>query len=217
MSNEIVTTVVTPASTYDLTTLALAKVDLSIPVGDTTQDAFISAGITQVSKAIANECNRVFPVEVVKDIFYMDCVSRRSVLQLSRWPITTVASVTEDSGLTSQAILVANTNYVLRADNGQLLRIDSSNNGLLTTWSSSTVTVQYSAGFATIPDDLAMATLRAVTLRFASRGRDPMLIQRDQPSRGAERFWVGALRQDGGAFTPEIDAILNYYSMPIFA
>lgn len=159
MSNEVITTVLTAASTYDLTDIATAKLEL----GDTgtADDVFIARSISQVSKAAANYCNRVFPVETLTDLIYVDRnvlrTSDLTILQLSRCPLVRIASVIENAGLSDETTLVSGTDYQIKAEDGQLLRLDSTA-GCLMRWCARTVTVQYSAGYgaqvsqtATIP------------------------------------------------------------------
>lgn len=68
-----------------------------------------------------------------------------------------------------------------------------------------------------VPDDLADMCLRLVVARFKARGRDPMLMQRDTPDVGSERFWVGGTVGQDGPFTPEIVAALDTYRVPVLA
>src|SRR5579859_2080300 len=101
MSIEIITTVLLAAApqtagagAYDLVDLATALDELQVEPNDVKNLPFLKRAITQVSAAIANHCNRVFPVETVKDV----CYPERDAypwqvpggvwpLQVSRWPI----------------------------------------------------------------------------------------------------------------------------------
>jgi hypothetical protein len=106
MSVETITTVLVaatasaPASPGDLTDLATAKDELSIATADTSKDAFLSRGVTQASAAIASFCNRVFPVELVQDLLYIQqdpypyqVPGGVFPLLLSRWPLVDAAPV----------------------------------------------------------------------------------------------------------------------------
>jgi hypothetical protein len=68
-----------------------------------------------------------------------------------------------------------------------------------------------------VPDDLADICLRLVVARFKSRGRDPMLMQRDTPELGTERFWVGTSPKQDGPFPPDITSALDTYRVPVLA
>lgn len=144
-------TVVTPAVTYDLTTLAVAKDELSIKTSDSTYDQFLKRAITQASKSIANYCNRVFQVETISDVFQLqnDAHLRNfprnaKLLQLSRWPLVGLTSVTEDS-----TVLVEGVDFRADYDTGQIYRLDSDSD-LAVGWPSKTVVVVYSGGYAAI-------------------------------------------------------------------
>lgn len=149
MTLDVVTTVITPAASYDLTDLPTIKDELSIAAASTQDDNWLKRGNTQASKAIANYCNRVLPSETVSDLIYLGRNRRLTIdgktLQLTRWPVISIASVIEDAGLTSQTSLVLNTDYVLNAVNGQLVRLDLY--GLPRQWTAKTVTAQYTAGY----------------------------------------------------------------------
>ena len=97
MALRIVTTVLVPATSYDLTTLATIKDDLAIPAADTSSDATLARFITEQSALVAQYCNRVFPVETVRDTFFLDrdpypyqVTGMLSELQLTRWPVVAV-------------------------------------------------------------------------------------------------------------------------------
>ena len=72
MSVRIISTVLTAASSYDLTTLANIKDDLAIPSTDTSSDATLARFITEQSALVAQYCNRVFPIETIQDVIYPD-------------------------------------------------------------------------------------------------------------------------------------------------
>ena len=90
----IAATATSPAGPYDLTDVVTAHDELSIPTTDTSNDTSFQRWITEISTAIANYCNRVFPVEAVQDAIYIqqDAYPWQTPggiypLQLSRWPI----------------------------------------------------------------------------------------------------------------------------------
>lgn len=67
------------------------------------------------------------------------------------------------------------------------------------------------------PEDLQEACLRLVTARFRAKGRDPALVQREQPGIGVERFWFGGVPGQTGTFPPDIEAALDNYHVPVVA
>src|SRR4051812_41668403 len=97
MMNPILT-VTTAADSYDLTSLANVKAELSITDG--TSDTLLRRYISGASLAASHYCNRVFAVETVTERFLAGhrC-GYLGPLQLARWPLITVTSVTEDDEL----------------------------------------------------------------------------------------------------------------------
>ena len=220
MALRIVSTVLTPASSYDLTTLATIKDDLAIPAADTTSDATLARFITEQSALVAQYCNRVFPVETIRDTFFLDrdpypyqVAGLQSELQLSRWPVLAVSSVVETVALGQTNVLTEGTEYIADRANGWLTRLDP-NTGTPTGWSPNQYTVQYQAGLNSPPPDLEMAVLRLVTARFKARGRDPYLRSQGEPGVGQEQYWVGAMPGQTGPFPPDISAVLEKYRVP---
>jgi hypothetical protein len=67
------------------------------------------------------------------------------------------------------------------------------------------------------PSDLEEATLRLVTARFRSKGRDPTLTMRETPGVGIERFWFGGAPGQKGAFPPDVQSLLSHYHTPVMA
>src|ERR1700682_4613996 len=138
-------TVTIAATSYDLTELSDVKEELG--VNDGASDVVLARYISGASQAAMQYCNRVFAVETVSEKFLAAHAGRLfcggvKPLQLTRWPIITVTSVTEDS-----VLLVENTDYLVDKANGQLTRLDSS--GYPRVWSPLTLVVVYSAGYAT--------------------------------------------------------------------
>ncbi|MDE1901018.1 MAG: hypothetical protein KGI37_05150 [Alphaproteobacteria bacterium] len=226
MAVRIVTTVLTPASSYDLTTLANIKDDLAIPSTDTSSDATLARFITEQSALVAQYCNRAFPIETVQDVIYPDrdpypyqVTGMLSELQLSRWPIVSVTSVTDTVAVGVTNALTEGTDFIVDTADGWLTKIDP-NTGYPTGWSPDQYTVRYQAGYfeagsGTPPADLEMAVLRLVTARFKARGRDPFLRSQGEPGVGNEQYWIGALPGQTGPFPPDIAAVLEKYRVPL--
>lgn len=298
MAIAIITTVLSPAAAgdddagpYDLTDLATVRDELSIADGDSTNDAWLERAISQASIAIKNFCKRVFQVEGVQDLVYIEqdaypwqLPGGIFPLQLSRWPllpsetvfeflgdtsigsavvqnvtqIDTVlkgtpvsgagipagakidsidraaGSITLDQAATAGAtqetlsagfvvvqnvqpgeicVLVEDRDYRIDADKGWLIRINRFT-GQAERWPAMPVTVQYSAGYATIPDDLVDAVLRQITGRFKAKGRDPMLKSQDQPGLGIQQYWIGSPPGAYGALAPEVVQMVEHYRVP---
>jgi hypothetical protein len=41
------------------------------------------------------------------------------------------------------------------------------------------------------------------------------LVERNQPTLGSERYWVGGLPGQRGAFSPEIASLLDSFRVPV--
>jgi len=152
MSTEVVTTILAPAASYDLTTLAIAKSELGITA--TTDDAWISRVISQISKTVMNATNRVFAPEHIEDQFYI-ARTRNHVpaglwtIQLSRWPVISVTLVEQASyNAETVTVLVENADFQVNYETGTLVRLDSST-GRMMAWAALPLTVSYVAGFGT--------------------------------------------------------------------
>lgn len=78
-------------------------------------------------------------------------------------------------------------------------------------------TLAFTYATIAIPADLVEIVLRLVTGRFRAKGRDPALIQRDQPGLGTERWWFGPAPGQKGAFPPDIESALEHYRVPTLA
>lgn len=128
--------------------------------------------------------------------------------------LSTGVQVVQTLGVGQTQTLVYGTDFTTDPALGSLIRLDKFT-GVGVKWESIPVTVQYQAGYSPIPADLVDACLRLVTARFRARGRDPTLVQRDQPQTlGTERYWVGAAAGQNGAFPPEILGIIESYRVP---
>lgn len=128
--------------------------------------------------------------------------------------MNTGIQVIQTLGVGDTQTLVFGTDFTIDAEMGWLIRLDKFT-GVGVKWEAIPVTVQYQAGYSTIPADLVDACLRLVTARFRTRGRDPTLVQRDQTQTlGTERYWVGAAPGQGGAFPPEILGLIDSYRVP---
>lgn len=214
----VIATVTTPATSRDLTTLQTVKDTWAIT--GTADDSFLSRAISQCSAAIERYCNRVFIKETVSEDIFLERDSHAYMfpvgvapLQLSRWPVASVSSVTEDG-----AALTVNTDYKIAADRGQLIRLDSDGNP--TRWIAQKVVVEYSAGYVlasdatrTLPYDIEDACGRLVWGRYAERRRDPFVKEEVVEGVGRTVYWIPG--SDTGNFPPDIADILDNYRVPV--
>lgn len=225
----VAATAVAPAGPYDLIDLATVKDELDIAPDDSSQDGRLSRAISEESRAIAAYCNRVFVVETVQDLVYPErdaypyqVPGGVAPLQLSRWPVAPVPNgdvtsvvIADPPGTTTN--LVEGQDFVVDAAKGWLIRLNHYT-GYPTSWDPVMTTIVYPAGYAAIPSDLSGAALRMITARWKARGRDPLLMSRDQPGAlGNERYWVGGVPGVRGPFPQEIAAVLDLYRVPVTA
>jgi hypothetical protein len=201
----VISTVVTPANSYDLTTLAVVKDELSITSGDS--DPTLQRYLGWASAALSQACNQVFPVETVKDEVWPD--ARMDILQLSRFPLTSVTSIVEGGNA-----LVADTDFRADMAGGSVLRLDGSNN--LRCWPACPIVATFAAGFATIPGDIADAVTRMVRNRFRAKGRDTYLISENIPGVRDARWWI-ATGNEAGNMPPDIADLVENYRVPVIA
>ncbi len=209
-----ITTVVTPASSYALASLADVKTELGI--ADTSKDTLLTRYLNYASTTIAQFCNRAFVAETVKDEIWPDrewysfqVVGQVKDLQLSRWPVVSITEVLENG-----ETLVSGTDYRADNDNGILIRLDT--NGYPKPWLAWPLSVTYSAGFAIVPTDVQDATIRLVKARYLAQGRDPFLKSENIPGVRDVAYWV-ATGGDAGNMPPDVEDILENYRIPVVA
>lgn len=199
--NSIIT-VITGAESTDLTVLNTVKSELVITSND--EDAAIRSWITQASAAIAQYCNRVLAEEVLIEAFRMP--RAEMTLQLDRYPVTAIDSITEND----DDALDPDEDYEVNYDTGQVYRLSSD---VRIPWSASRISVRYTAGYELLgglPYEIERACILLVKqYRFAAR-RDPMIKSVDVYQVQRTDYWVGGV--PGGSDLPaEVEALINPY------
>jgi hypothetical protein len=294
MTVQLVTTVLVAPSSYLLVDLDTVKEELGIPDSDTSNDDWLTRVLGQVSRSIGSYCNRVFPIEQLQDVAFLQqdpypyqVPGGVIALQLARWPLAnlavlplaaaanggdttlnfgagtplaglvsgpaiaggTTATVAGNLATLSQPVtapmaagtpigfgisvvqtiagsfggpvttqaLSAGLDYQPDAKAGQLLRLNPFT-GVVVYWEALPTTVVYSAGYATIPEDVVVAALRWVSIRWweHKENRDPMLRSFDQPMVGTKTWWVGGPKMTG-TVPEEIAGLLSHYRTPVVA
>lgn len=194
-------TVTTAASSYDLTTLGTVKEELGT-VTDASDD-LLRRWIAEESANVSRYCNRVFARETVTEVFRFE--DEAEVLRLKRYPVESITSVEEWTGVTLDAAY-----YECDAASGLLYRTDGYYER--EEWESELVTVVYTGGYALLgdlPRPIESAVLRLITRRYTARGRDPYLRAMSAPGLGEQQFWIPA---DGGPeIPPDIAGMLASY------
>ena len=213
-----ITSVLEAADSYDLVTLDEVKDDLN--VATTTDDAYLQRRITELSSAAQQYMNRVLPIESVRDQFWAQrdpypwqLPGGNMPLQLSRWPIVSIASVVENG-----IALIEDEDYVVDAVRGQLTRMFSID-PYPTRWTTLPITVEYSAGFDPIPPEVSGAMSRGVKGQYLARTRDPAIKSQSAAGIYAASYTTGAGggAQGGGLFPPDVLAVFDNYRVPVIA
>ena len=135
-----------------------------------------------------------------------------NTLQLSRWPVVSVASVTETVAGVATA-LVAGTDYLLDAALGRLYRLDQ--NGAPKRWTVEPVAVVYQAGWAAVPLDIVSAVADLVKIKWLGQTRDPMIREENIAGVQQTSYWFGAGPSSTNGIPPNIADQLDNYRMPV--
>jgi hypothetical protein len=219
MGLEVISVVTTAAPSYDLVALADVHQYQGIPGSDTATDTFIAGAITRASTAIQTYCNRSFAVETITDTFLPERDSYPwqmpgsiKKLNLSRWPVTAITSVTSFADPNNPQTLTLGQDYLADNKLGQLIRLNP-NVKYPTLWEAAQIVAVYQAGYTTIPADIQDACLRMISSAMKGRGRDPMLKSITQAG-VTKDYWVDLGGRDGN-FPPEVAQILDAYRVPM--
>lgn len=148
-------TVITPAESHDLATLAAVKSALGIT--GSAEDMTLAPLISRASAAISTYCNRVLIKETVREAF-----RGSPMIMVSRYPAT-VTSITED-GTALNATL-----YEADSFTGIIDRLSGR-------WGRSVV-VTYDSGYISdhLPGEIVQALILTVAHWRSQAGRDPLL------------------------------------------
>jgi hypothetical protein len=203
-------TIDTPASSYDLTTVAIAKEELDI--GDAQYDGMLARWISETSILLAAACNRTFGLETVTEVFTSYRRPVRGPLRLSRYPVATLIAITDsaDTDLTAEFRLDAEGGLI----GGRVAPSDWFDRNFDQSWDWPFVdlSVHYSGGYdlpGSVPLPLQQACLTMLKHRWSARTRDPSLRAIDIPGVVSKTFWVSS-NADG--LPPEVQQLLDAYT-----
>jgi uncharacterized phiE125 gp8 family phage protein len=194
-------TIVTPATSYDLTVIETVRAELGITYR--SEDENLARWITQASNIVARYCNRVFARETIAETFRL--ATRESDLLLSRYPVQSITSVQENDET------LAATDYEVKLENGVLTRLRDDSPAC---WSLGKIVVTYTAGYPLLGDLPYGIERAAITLvkqyRFAN-ARDPQLRSENVDGIGSAGYFDG-LEADG--LSPEVRGLLAEHRKP---
>lgn len=189
--------VVTAATSRDLTSVATVKEELGLT--GAADQAVLQRYIQAASSQIVGWCKREFAAEPVTETWRLTDRDRRVLwgaaevlpLCLQRFPVSAVSSVTIDA-----VALVEDTDFEVDAEAGLLWRLDGTSTPSRRRWSSVTIVVTYTGGYALL-DDLPPAVQDAciglVKQRWFARKRDPSVRSEDVPGVRRVDYWVGSI------------------------
>jgi hypothetical protein len=151
---DISTTVLVPAESYDLCTLAEVKTMIGLDPTDTSEDALLAMWITQYSDIIATLCNRTFGYETVNETWRGDTKpydTDNARVFLTRYPVVAsdITSVTGPDGTDLSS------GFELESVSGKLQFFNVS-------WSEP-IRISYSGGYQ-LPDDAPPALKQALAM-----------------------------------------------------
>lgn len=206
---------VTTANSDPLLTTAEARA--AVGITDASRDADLTRLVARISAAIYRASKvRTDGVraptllsESVTETFRrttIEACDQKSLL-LSRRRISEIETITE--GTTE----LVDADFEYDAASGELFRLGSSD---VTSWPSGLITVEYIAGFTTIPDDLKLASETWLRALWRDAYDDPSTIQDpfekvvDIPGVRRVERWVNAMNttEDMTLIPPEVKSIL---------
>lgn len=199
-----VTVAASGATAFDLTTIADVKADLGI--ADVASDALLTRYVTECSLELAKACNTVFATETVSELYRPS--EAKEKLILTRRPVASIASVTQDG------VVTASTDYEVNKDAGLLFPLLSD---FRCWWAACKITVVYVAGYAlpaSAPKDLQKAARALVKAQFLGKGRDPLVKSEAVPGVYEAAYWVGSL-PGGSEWPDDIERALVTYRNPV--
>lgn len=209
-----IVTVTTAAETYDLTTLARVKLELGITDG--SKNELLTDLIKETSAIISEYCGRVFASETVEEKFFPFRDDEPRVisagpkkLQVARWPISAVASLTENG-----TVLVEDTDFIVDYKNGQLIRLGG--DGYPGLWPTSPIVVDYTGGYLLLPSlprGIERACIEFVRLKYYATKRDPLVKQESIPEVYSATY---AVSETGAApIPPSIAGLIAIHRTPV--
>lgn len=230
--NYLITTVIEPATCFDLTTLLNVKTDIGLDDDtDASTDIYLKRVIRQTSKAIAQYCNLIFPLQTYQDVFRpqqdwwpVTIPNGQAPLVLARSPLVDVTSIVVKDG-TTDVTLVEDTDFEIDPQTGEIWRLDNYDNPRR--WDAVKTVVVYRAGF-TLPGqtgtdnqleivapDLEDAAIRLIKARWLAKDRDPYLKTDTVDGVGTQTYWIP--NSPDGNMPPDVQDILDNYRVPVIA
>jgi hypothetical protein len=149
----------------NMTTLSNVKAYLGIPNSDTNADALLNTLIGAASQFIVSECQRYFDAQQYQEL--RDSVGAQPRIVTLGYPLVSVASVTLDGVNIPPASSGAwpYNGYLFGQWDIEVFGYAWTCNGR------KNVKLVYTAGFATLPNDLVEACTELAALKYIQKGR----------------------------------------------
>ena len=198
--------ITTAATDRTLLSLTEARVAAGLASTDTSQDATIETLRARISATLARECgvvtDGVTPATLRQETITetVRLAASEEHLLLSRLPIVSITSITEDG------IALDTDEFETNRGTGQVWRLDSDTRIY---WPAVKVTIVYVAGWATVPDDLKLAASRLVSDFYSAGTRDPNLRRIRIEGQSEREYWV-APTSDPAISQEVLDLIAPY-------
>jgi len=202
--------IVTAASDRSLLTTAQMRAAIGLDPGDASQDAALVGFGAMVADAMARDCLQLSVAPATPPTFRQETLSEvfrpfraEPSLKLSRRPATSVSSVVSDG------VTLDTDEYELDASSNLLFALSDD---ARIKWAGKKITVGYVAGYATVPDALAMGASKLLRMVWSEDGpgarSDPNLKSVDIEGVGRREWWVG------GASDPLMSAEIQELLFP---
>jgi hypothetical protein len=186
----------------DRSLLTLAELRAAAGVSDGSKDAtlipmgnYISAAITSACKVTkAGAIPPTLRLETVTETFLFK--SLQKCLVLARRPIVTITSLTQMSSVLSTNDYQADeSSGIVYRKNGIGPYFEAVGPwgfwpGQFGWWATGSTVVEYSAGYATVPDDLKYAAIKFVKSEILTGSRDPLLKRLSVAGVSDREWWV---------------------------
>lgn len=212
-----------PNTDRSLLTIEEARVAIGLDSADTSKDATLTPLNAYVAAMITSACkvakSGIIPptlrLETVVETFLF--TSLQKSLVLARSPLVDVVSVTQTESL------LDTTDYAIDYAAGILYRTQfgfvTTPNGPYGWWPYGNTVVEYSAGYATVPDDLKYAATKFIRAEYVTGTRDPNLRSLTIEGVSSRTWWVPDKQTNAGIVPGEVMDILRQggYVKAVFA
>jgi hypothetical protein len=186
-------TIASPNTDRSLLTLEEIRVAAGLESTDSSKDAtlvplgaYVSASITSACKvAKSGVIPPTLRLETVTETFLFKSLQKSLVL--ARRAVTAITSVTENNSVLSTD------DYTIDGASGILYRSNITGcypYGVYGYWPCGNTVVEYSAGYATVPDDLKYAAIKFIQAENVTASRDPNLKRLRIEGVSEREYWV---------------------------